>query len=360
MHKKGLQESMIVSCEIISSVGERLKTVEMKKFVVHGTFLQMKKITLVEISESEYFHYRPNWWISHYRTKKKTFWVQPSIVYSKPFTPISWRTTTQTHAPLEVQRMEIVVEFFLHLVAMERILVVFLRIQRKSTKEDYDRTERPVVYRSLEKTSDEWLSRIHSFLLHIDRLQLTAVYCNRWWVWREHLKRPVFAMWAITRSSHTCEKSIYKNIDDDWNHDTNAQHNKPRGSHNWRYSVKRNAIPQAHWELSEGAAWHHQKFHMPHGKQHAKRTQGDSPILPWLVEHEDITPHRTRHRRTFFSCFSKRDSCARFLTNTCDGGSSSTWIEDSSLHYLESHLDVTCFKLAWCPWSSSSLSYYTG
>ena len=33
---------MTDSCEIISSVGERLKTVEMKKFVVHGTFLQMK------------------------------------------------------------------------------------------------------------------------------------------------------------------------------------------------------------------------------------------------------------------------------------------------------------------------------
>ena len=74
--------------------------------------------------------------------------------------------------------MEIVIEFFLHLVAMERILVVFLRIQRKSTKED-DRTGRPVVYRSLAKTSDEWLSRIHSILLQIDRLQLTAVYCNR-------------------------------------------------------------------------------------------------------------------------------------------------------------------------------------
>ena len=83
------------------------------------------------------------------------------------------------HALLEVQTMEIVVEFFLHLVAMERILVVFLRIQRKSTKEDYDRTGRPVVYRSLAKTSDEWLSRIHSILLQLDRLQLTAVYCNR-------------------------------------------------------------------------------------------------------------------------------------------------------------------------------------
>ena len=75
--------------------------------------------------------------------------------------------------------METGIEFFLLLVAMDRILVVFLRIQRKSTKEDYDRTERPVVYRSLAKTSDELLSRIHSILLRIDRLQLTAVYCNR-------------------------------------------------------------------------------------------------------------------------------------------------------------------------------------
>ena len=56
--------------------------------------------------------------------------------------------------------------------------MVFLRIQRKSIKEDYDRTERLVVYRSLAKTSDDWLSRIHSILLQIS-LQLTAVYCNR-------------------------------------------------------------------------------------------------------------------------------------------------------------------------------------
>ena len=43
----------------------------------------------------------------------------------------------------------------------------------------YDRTGQPVVYRSLAKTSDEWLSRIYSILLQMDRLQLTAVYCNR-------------------------------------------------------------------------------------------------------------------------------------------------------------------------------------
>ena len=76
--------------------------------------------------------------------------------------------------------METGIEFFCHLVAMERILV-FLRIQRKSMKEvaSEGRTEQPVVYRTLAKTSDEWLSRIHSTFLQIDRLQLTAVFCNR-------------------------------------------------------------------------------------------------------------------------------------------------------------------------------------
>ena len=39
-----------------------------------------------------------------------------------------------------------------------------------------------------------WLSRIQFVLLHLDRLQLTADYCNRRGVWRQHLKCPVFAM----------------------------------------------------------------------------------------------------------------------------------------------------------------------
>ena len=39
----------------------------------------------------------------------------------------------------------------------------------------YDGTGQPVVYTPLAKTSDEWLSRIYSFLLQMARLQLTAV-----------------------------------------------------------------------------------------------------------------------------------------------------------------------------------------
>ena len=75
--------------------------------------------------------------------------------------------------------MEVGIEFVLYMVGMARLLVVFLRIQRKSRKRRQakvcDRTGQPVVYKTLAKTSDKWLSRIHSILLlQIDRLQLTA------------------------------------------------------------------------------------------------------------------------------------------------------------------------------------------
>ena len=66
---------------------------------------------------------------------------------------------------------------------MARILEVFLRIHRKSRRKRQakacDRSGQPVVYRTLAKTSEEWLSRIQLILLQLDRLQLTAVYCNR-------------------------------------------------------------------------------------------------------------------------------------------------------------------------------------
>ena len=60
---------------------------------------------------------------------------------------------------------------------------VFTRIHRKSRRKMHakvlDRTVQPVVYRTLAKTSDERLSRIHFILLQLDRLQLTSVFCNR-------------------------------------------------------------------------------------------------------------------------------------------------------------------------------------
>ena len=105
--------------------------------------------------EEKYFHYKQNWWISLNKSGNDT---QPlrkrsdfkkALSTLKTFTPRSWRRPTRAHSLLEVQTMETDIEFFLHLVAMARLLVVFLRIQRKSRKKRQakacDRTWQPVV-----------------------------------------------------------------------------------------------------------------------------------------------------------------------------------------------------------------------
>ena len=138
------------------------------------------------MSESEYFHYRQNWWI-FLNKSGNTGPLRNRSDFNQALSTLNRlhrEDGGQQLRPMPYWYFQTVIEFFLHLVAMEWILVVFLRIQRKVNKkkmhaEVYDRTVQPVVYRSLGKTSDERLSRICSTLLQIDRLQLTAVYCNR-------------------------------------------------------------------------------------------------------------------------------------------------------------------------------------
>ena len=139
-------------------------------------------------SEEEYFHYKNKWWLHLNKSCSDTLPLRKRSDFKQALstlnvTSTSWRRPTRAHTLLEVQRMETSIEFFLHFVAMARILVVLIRIPRKSRKKRQakacDRSGQPVVYRTLAKTSYEWLSRIHSILLQIDRLQLTAVYCNR-------------------------------------------------------------------------------------------------------------------------------------------------------------------------------------
>ena len=101
-------------------------------------------------------------------------------MYLRTFTPRRWRRTIRAHSLLEEQTMEVGIEFVLYMVGMARLLVVFLKKIRKSRKrqaKSWERTVRPVVNSTLDKTSDVRLSRF--FLLQTDRLQLTAVYCNR-------------------------------------------------------------------------------------------------------------------------------------------------------------------------------------
>ena len=60
-----------------------------------------------------------------------------------------------------------------------------------------DRTGQPVAYRIWAKNSYEWPSRIHSILLQIDRLQLTAVYCNRREGWKDNTSEDPFSRWEF-------------------------------------------------------------------------------------------------------------------------------------------------------------------
>ena len=114
--------------------------------------------------------------------------------------------TTQASAILEVSILAPIIEFFLQLVAMESLLVELIIVQMKvHSWATYKATwwnGEICCLQSLDQTSDVRLSRFFHFLLQLDRLQLTAVYCNRRRVWRQH----IFAVWISTRNSRTGQK----------------------------------------------------------------------------------------------------------------------------------------------------------
>ena len=93
-----------------------------------------------QMSESEYFHYRQNWWISLNKSGNTTEPIRNSSDFNQALSTLN-RLHRESggqllHAILEVPGTAPIIEFFLHLVAMEWILVLFLRIQRNSMKED--------------------------------------------------------------------------------------------------------------------------------------------------------------------------------------------------------------------------------
>ena len=129
---------MIVSCEILIFENVCSNMIEIKMFVSNGANLK-NKISPIECQNQNIFITDKIGGslsisletLADHREKRSDFNQALST-----FTRRIWRTTTQAHAILEVPATATVIESFLHLVAMEWILVVFLRIQRKSMKED--------------------------------------------------------------------------------------------------------------------------------------------------------------------------------------------------------------------------------
>ena len=124
------KEFMTDSYEIQNSVVEWLKTVEMKKLVDDGMFLQMKS-TLIICQKKITSTTRTNGGFIQNRAIKKSFWFQASVVYLATITTRSRRRTTRAYLLLQAQTMAVGTEFIFYMVELARFLVVFLKFQRR-------------------------------------------------------------------------------------------------------------------------------------------------------------------------------------------------------------------------------------
>ena len=103
---------MIVSCEIMFSVNGCSKTIEMKMFCRKWDDLAEEDHTY-RMSESEYFHYKQNGWISLNKSgntepiRKRSDFNQALSTLNRLHREAGGRQL-RTHALLEVQTMEIV------------------------------------------------------------------------------------------------------------------------------------------------------------------------------------------------------------------------------------------------------------
>ena len=121
------------------------------------------------LSEKDYFYYRNNWWLHLNKSGNDTEPLRKRSDFKQSFS-----TLKRLHQEAGGEHIEPVLywKYKRHRVSPlpggnGQFLVVCLRIQRKSRKmrqaKACDRSGQPVIYRTLAKTSAEWLSRIHLF-----------------------------------------------------------------------------------------------------------------------------------------------------------------------------------------------------
>ena len=122
-----------------------------------------------------------------------------------------------------------IIEFFLQLVAMERFLVEFITIHRKSIMrmhaKQHDTTEKTVVFGLWIKPQTNGFHEFVlplSILLQLDRSQLTAVNCNRGRGVKTTPRKTRFCSVNSTRNSRTGQNWVNgysdKNSIDDTKH----------------------------------------------------------------------------------------------------------------------------------------------
>ena len=186
---------MIVSCEITFFVNVCSNMIEMKMFVVNGTILQISPIEWqnqnIFIADKIGGSLSISLETLGGPLRNRSDFNQALSTLNR----LHRKSGGQQLRPmslLELPATAIVIEFFLHLVATEWILVVFIRIQRKSMEEDACKGLRSNgATRCLQIFGENFrrMAFTNLFYFVADR-SFTADGSLR----RQHLKRPVFAV----------------------------------------------------------------------------------------------------------------------------------------------------------------------
>ena len=87
-----------------------------------------------DMTEEEYFYYRNNWWLHPNKSGNDTQPLRKRSDFKQALSTLERLHQEAGGEQIEEQTMEVGIEFVLYLVGMARLLVVFLRIQRKSRK----------------------------------------------------------------------------------------------------------------------------------------------------------------------------------------------------------------------------------
>ena len=134
------------------------------------------------LSEEEYFYYKNKWWLHLNKSGSDTQPVRKRSDFNHALSTLErlHQEAEQNNSRpflLELQTMEVGIEFVLYMLRMARLPVVFFL--EKSGSQGRGKQSLGKERERLGENLRGWLSRIHSILLQIHRLQLTAVYCNR-------------------------------------------------------------------------------------------------------------------------------------------------------------------------------------
>ena len=141
----------------------------MKKFVDDGMFLQMK-ITLI-ICQKEYLHYESKWWLHSNKQGSNTMPLTHRSDFKQALSTLQRLQQEAAHVPTYSYNGRHKV----HLLhgGIGKVSGGLLIIQKVKKVVSQVLSERGG------KNLRKRLSQIPFILLQIDRLQLTAVYCNR-------------------------------------------------------------------------------------------------------------------------------------------------------------------------------------